>query len=436
MPPPQNQLVNTSVFSSYESANGAIIGIYSKMMESASANTFPHGYSTVLGGISSDELLYIPSGIYSSPAYQEIAESNIQADNRELQNFWSQAYQYINYANAVIEGLEKSTLLADSQRLNLSGEALFIRAWCHFSLINFFGAVPYITSSDYRLNVNAVRLDESEVLDRIIADLKNAETALSESTGNQRTRPDKWAARALLSKVFLAKGDWINAEQYSSTILNSNLFSLEDDPLNVFNKDGREVIWQLQPVAPPNYTIVDAVWFIPRMGADPTIILSDSLLKSFEPDDKRFAAWVDSLIISGIPYYYPFKYKVIDNLNAEQYYIVFRLAEQILIRAESRVHNNDLAGALADLNQVRSRAGLTEVTTVDPDEILKSILGERRIELFAEWGNRWIDLKRSGHLDEIMSAVKGNSWDPTDKLYPIPRSEILADQNLTQNPGY
>jgi hypothetical protein len=60
---------------------------------------------------------------------------------------------------------------------------------------------------------------------------------------------------------------------------------------------------------------------------------------------------------------------------------------------------------------------------------------ERRIELFCEWGHRWLDLKRMGDVDAVMGPLK-SGWSATDALYPIPQSQVLNDPNMTQNPGY
>jgi hypothetical protein len=79
-------------------------------------------------------------------------------------------------------------------------------------------------------------------------------------------------------------------------------------------------------------------------------------------------------------------------------------------------------------------------------EALKALENERRLELFTEWGHRWFDLKRSPgfvnasrtRADEILTIVKGNNWQATDQLYPIPMEEINRNPNLRghQNPGY
>jgi len=67
------------------------------------------------------------------------------------------------------------------------------------------------------------------------------------------------------------------------------------------------------------------------------------------------------------------------------------------------------------------------------------ILHEKRVELFCEWGLRWLDLKRTNTVDAVMGVetpLKGGTWQTADKFYPIPTSELIVNPNLTQTPGY
>jgi hypothetical protein len=119
--------------------------------------------------------------------------------------------------------------------------------------------------------------------------------------------------------------------------------------------------------------------------------------------------------------------------------MVLRLGELFLIRAEARAQQNNLQSALSDLNVIRKRAGLPNVNVNGKDSLLLSILHERQVELFAEWGHRWFDLKRTGNIDRIMNLVtpqKGGIWKTTSRLFPLPEGDIEKNNNLNQNPGY
>jgi hypothetical protein len=94
------------------------------------------------------------------------------------------------------------------------------------------------------------------------------------------------------------------------------------------------------------------------------------------------------------------------------------------------------SSAAADLNVIRNRAGLPNTTASTQEELILAIEHERRMELFAEWGHRFFDLKRNGRLDEVLGRIKPN-WSSTDAVLPLPQSELLINQNLApQNPGY
>jgi hypothetical protein len=114
-----------------------------------------------------------------------------------------------------------------------------------------------------------------------------------------------------------------------------------------------------------------------------------------------------------------------------------RLAEQYLIRSEARANLNNIAGAQADLNELRSRAGLPNTQVSDKTAILSAIEQERKSEFFTEWGHRWFDLKRTNRIDAVLIPIK-TQWVPTASLYPIPESEIINNRGLqsAQNPGY
>ena len=122
-----------------------------------------------------------------------------------------------------------------------------------------------------------------------------------------------------------------------------------------------------------------------------------------------------------------------------EYYMVLRLAEQYLIRAEAEAHGagNGLSGAVSDLNIIRYRAGLPDYAgAILQSPILSAIAHENQIEFFAEWGHRWLDLKRTGQATTVLSANKGFAVSSNSLLYPIPVSELKTDPNLTQNSGY
>jgi len=85
---------------------------------------------------------------------------------------------------------------------------------------------------------------------------------------------------------------------------------------------------------------------------------------------------------------------------------------------------------------IRTRAGLPNTTANNQAALIDAVIHERQVELFTEWGHRWLDLKRTNRADAVLGILKGSNWQSTDILYPIPQSEIQNNLNIIQNPGY
>jgi len=115
--------------------------------------------------------------------------------------------------------------------------------------------------------------------------------------------------------------------------------------------------------------------------------------------------------------------------------MIFRLGEQYLIHAEAAAELGQLGTALSDLNTVRARAGLPASTASTQAALLTAIMHERQVELFSEWGNRWLDLVRTGTAATVLNAEKGG-FQPFMTLYPLPNAQLETNNLLTQNPGY
>jgi starch-binding outer membrane protein, SusD/RagB family len=428
--PPRTDLVRETVFENDASANAAMTDIYYSM----NFNGFASGdvtSLTFLASLSADEQDDYTSASLA-PLTQPFYHNTLRPQNEGINSFWNKLYSVIYKANAVIEGLDDSGVSPDL-RSRLTGEAKFIRAFAHFYLVNLWGDVPLVTSTSYQVNKTLTKTPQAEIYDQIITDLKEAQSLLPEDyslTENERTRPVSWTATALLARAYLYIQDWQNAEIESAKILASDLFHLEDDLNVVFQRTSAEVIWQFFPHS--NYPNDILTFYM--FGTPPTWgALREELVDVFEDGDQRRIDWVSSMNDeNGNTFYFASKYK--SFVPETEFSTLLRVAEVYLIMAETQAQLGKIAEAKEILNMIRSRANLGETTANDQASLLEAILQERRVELFTEWGHRWLDLKRSDTINEVLGPIKPE-WEPTSALYPVPEYQVL-NSPVTQNPGY
>lgn len=438
--PPVTSPPSSTIYETDATAIAVLNGIYSQLVTSNIAGGSKS--ITALTALNSDELKN-----YSVDPLLEQSYSNALRNSSTF-DFWGNLYKFIYATNSVIEGLNKSTGVSETVRQQLLGEVKFLRAYLYFYLVNLFGDVPLLLTTDYKANAKAGKTSTSEVYGQIIIDLKEAQGSLNENyialdgilTTTERVRPNKFSATALLSRAYLYNGEWANAEAEATKVIGSSKYSLVTNLNNVFKKNSSEAIWQLQPVI-QQYNTADAIAFIltTAPGANYNFALSDTLVSGFEANDARKTNWVRSLTSAGKTYHYPYKYQVTTAQPASEYVMMLRLAEVYLIRAEARTRQEKISEAQADLNTIRTRALLPTTTAATQTLLITAIEAERQHELFTEMGHRWFDLKRLDRINQVMSTftpLKGGTWSPDWRFYPIPQNEILLNTNLIQNDGY
>jgi starch-binding outer membrane protein, SusD/RagB family len=430
--PAPNLIGTEQVFTNDKTALSAVAGVYYQMR--SSPQFFSNGGMSFFGGLSADEIQNTSSSPTWSPYYKNSLISTLSSIKS---NFWSPAYRNIYSINSILEGLEKSNTISDSINKQLKGEMKVTRAFYYFYLVNLFGDVPLITGTDYQVNSQMPRTPINNVYQQIINDLVDAKTLLEPAYPSMgKVRPNKWAAAALLARVYLYKKDWHNAEAQATEVINGG-YALQTNLDNVFLINSPETIWEMT-ARNEEVNTGQGANFVPfSANSRPTFALTSSLLNSFETGDKRRVSWIKSNTVNGVVYNYPYKYKEARATTPlKEYNVMLRLSEQYLIRAEARAQQNKFPDAQSDLNQIRNRAGLGNTTAATQADLLTTIDHERQTELFTEWGDRWLNLKRRELADAVLAQVKGSNWQPGDKLYPIPFDQLQYDVFLSQNPGY
>ncbi|MFK7947922.1 MAG: RagB/SusD family nutrient uptake outer membrane protein [Saprospiraceae bacterium] len=342
--------------------------------------------------------------------------------------FYTALYKSILSANSVIE---KST---DATEV---GEAKFLRALSYFKLVRVFGDVTVNLSDQPSTTDRSIltrQSAESVYNSVIIPDLEDAIAALGTEIVNGRA--SKYAAQGLLGKVYVQMGNFSSAESHLAAVVNGAAaagIELQADFEDIFgfeNDLNSEIIFATQISS----SVVDEYGFSEFWswsgGLDTKSLnpLDEDLVAAFDasPGDLRRDVTIDTVsTVMASP-----KFPQADGPDHD--WIELRLADVILLYAEALNENGSTTEALAELNKIRTRAGLADATATSQADVRQAIQDERRLELAFE-GQRWFDLVRTGMVD----AEMGETIDANYHIFPIPVSEILSSFDaITQNAGY
>lgn len=406
-------------------------------LETAVSGTYARLHHNDYYGLTFQSLGYLPGdNVKWTGSYDYLSQFDtysIRPDNSQLAPVFSGIYRTINCANQVIRAAETLTdpQLTEQNRHQFMGEAYFIRALCYFDLSRLWGGVQIITEPTFSSldNTNIRRSTKEETRNQVLDDLNAAETLLPEITN--RNRATRKTVYALKARLYLYMQDWQNAEFFASKLITDNNYELIS-PYNSFFannvKNTRESILELA------YSATDqnahSNWWQPP---------SNSGRREWAPTDELVSLLVNPLtggnrstMIArtsppGNLWYGNIYYR---NPRTDPAFIL-RIAEMYLIRAEARAHMGRISEGLADLNAIRTRAGLALSSLTSENDLLLAIEKERRLE-FAFEPHRWFDLVRTGRAGDVLGVVDQNKW-----LMPIPLTEIQASEGvLDQNPGY
>lgn len=433
VPLPDSELVGGMVFEDALTAEAALIDIYADIREYGMVSGKGLGIGVLMGHYA-DELDYYSS---TGLAAEDFYNNNVLPTNTTIEGIWKVAYKEIYAANSLLEGIAISDNIPPDTQAQLKGEALFLRSFIHFHITNLFDAVPYISTTDYRQNSKVIKKDRKEVYKSIIGDLVKAKSLIgADYPTPDRTRANKAVVSALLARVYLYDKQYQNAFTEASMVITNNRYHWENDLRQVFTVGSGTAIWQLSPQGTEQNAEEGRTYFFETLPP-PNWALSPVLLQQFSSVDLRARNWMEGISNEVETFYRPNKYMQVGTSGTSlEYSVIFRMAEQYLIRAEANVHLGNLDTALEDLNKIRQRAGIGNLEVSNSNSLIDSILTERNRELFTEQGHRWFDLKRFGRASETLKTVK-SGWRTADTILPLPDKELLINPNLNpQNPGY
>lgn len=440
---PEQSVANEDALTNLADLRSTITGVYNDLQSS----DYYGRYFILIPDVMADNVKQ------NSQANRAIdfAQYLVTVQNADARNMWTLMYRVINTLNEIINAniSVDSSVLAD--RDHIIGEAHALRGLVYFDLVRLFAQHYTFTAAASHLGVPIIlefnptnrpaRNSVKEVYDQVIEDMtKGISMMKNVSRTGSSTTLSKTAVKALLSRVYLYKEDWTNAENMATEVLTDNAFSLVSNAnyMNLWVNDRTsESLFEIAMSTSDNLGNNSlAAMYLPQIFGD--YLPSDDVTSLFEANDARLQVFfVDPQLSGDYAPYRMGKYPDVLGLNNVK---VMRLAEVYLIRAEARARIGiNTTGAQSDYNIVHQRAvsGAPDITLTG-EPLLEAILLERRLELSFE-GQRLWDLmryKKDIVRNQCTSIICFIEYGNTGVVFPIPQAELDANPNIEPNPGF
>ena len=417
----------------------------------------------LLNAVFADEV--VTADFYNAATVHEWQYTSTDISIRDSYTAFNLYYRIIDRVNRVLAALPTATAANsadEAKRASLRGEALFLRAFCHFELYRYYSnsavgtdlAMAYMETPSLQPQS---RITVAPYFQKLKADLATAKPLLPTSfAGNNVYRASQAAASALQARVALYLKEWNDAVTYSTEYINAvPLASRANFPGIWTDANTSETAFKLSRTASLGGRI-GSLWRGTSANASNiggiTWTISQKLWDMYDQaNDIRFSSYAkDEPLLAGTGRKYT---RLIKKYESTTYGTatenvadakVFRTGEMYLIRAEARAESNDLVNAAADLNALRAAriTGYVPVVLASKDAAISAIMDERFKELPYE-GHRFWDLKRRNlpvvRLTADLPQVNAATTLPAGNfrfLLPIPNAEVQANPVIQQNPGY
>lgn len=434
---PISNLTTNTAFLTDVDIEANIAGLHSyNLLSSSYFDIYRHLYP----GFSADEIGYYTS----SATIDQFVANNILTSNTTSRYMWSEPYKSIYQSNLMLSQLKNASNISINLKNEGMGVSYFFRALSYLNLITIFGDVPLVTEIDVTKTATLSRSAKSIIYELIIADLLKAKDLLKD-VNKEHGWVSQAAATAILARAYLYSEQWERAVNEANSVVTGaagKSFVLENVE-NTFLRSSKETIFAISTDGSSTVTVNHTYagrYYIPSNNFRATYFITDDLLAAFEDGDLRKENWIKQFTAAEQKKWYPYKYKLRatpGDVSLAEDQVLIRLAELYLIRAEANAQLGNLLEATTDLNTIRNRAGLAGLSgTLSKEQVLLAVEQERRVELFCEYGHRWVDLIRTKRADEVLGLLKGSAWNSWGQLYPVPEKDIELNTNLIQNPGY
>ncbi|MFS4456173.1 RagB/SusD family nutrient uptake outer membrane protein [Maribacter sp. 2304DJ31-5] len=352
-------------------------------------------------------------------------------NNTSAVNIYADSYSITGHVNTVLDNLDK---FDDTQERNrVEGEAKFLRGLVYFDMVKLYG-LPYnpggsnsqlgvpLTLTPPSVDIRIGRNTVEEVYAQVISDLTDSFNKLPDTNGE---RADKYAAQAILARVYLQQGNYAAARDAAHNVLLNSGHLLTSTYAAAFNTDDNSVetvfSWIVTNQEGTNLSNIHyATEALGGRGGD--IAITQAYLDKFDSvdDDRRNFTYPGEGVSTGL---------LLSSKHARQFANAtpVRIAEMHLIRAECNFRLGTSVGStpLTEINALRARSSAPALTSLTLD----LILNERELELAFE-GFTLHDYKRT------QRNIGGLSYDDNRLVFPIPQSARDRNPLLEQNPGY
>jgi hypothetical protein len=439
---PQQSVSDLEALENLEDLNSSITGVYDEI----SGSNYYGRYMLMIPDVMADDVKQNSQANRIVPYAEHIVEKS----DPDAASLWTGMYRAINATNNIINSDVAVAATAVADKDHIIGEAYALRAQIYFDMVRMF-AQHYTYTSDAShlgvpliLNFDPINKPERNtvkaVYDQIILDMTMAISLMKSNSrsGNSNTLSSA-STKALLSRVYLYKEDWPNAETLATEVLGSG-FSLvpNNNYFSLWTTDNSsESIFEISMTEADNVGGNGIAGLYSRNGYG-DYLPSNDVVSLYDPADTRLSTFNEDSSLAGE--FAPFRVDKYPDFNGFDNVKVIRLAEIYLIRAEARAEiGTNIQGAQQDLDMVHQRALPSAPNTSVTGEALKeAIFLERRLELCFE-GQRLWDLMRN-KMDVVRiqctAAICLIPYASDTVLLPIPQVETDANSNITQNPGY
>lgn len=396
----------------------------------------------VMGGTAKVAADVLADEVYASSTgfeWGQIKTLNMNLFNPIGRDIWRQSYICINRANVVINYLDNDLVSVPAADKALwKAEARYIRAVCHYHLVQYFG-LPYDETKvnsqpGVPLRTEAVLTNEfaatpvprssvEEIYNFVINEMLAIEDqlpAVPESPG----RVGKNAASGFLAKVYFQKNDMAKAYEYANKVVGTGTYSLDADWKSRFAHASAGDVTAEQVFALTSSAISDnsGSGYTDAYRTDkndpPGFGPTEKLRAQLQEvaTDARGSQIVLKAGSNNIPGVYSTKFNY-EYMDAP----VVSYSEILLIRAEAGIITGQ-GSPDADLNAVQTRAGVPTTAAT-----AATVQKERRKELALE-GNYFFELKRIKS-----SNIRGENWNSKKLIFQIPDIEQNGNPTIVLN---